>query len=252
MLSAKLIKYVEDNRDATEKSPTHQILGVTPGRLKQLAKADTELSELQMARLLLQARAQAKKQVHEHAIQAIVEFFPIMPTRAGGNADKLSVFDTRTANSKYRTDLLQALKDAKSGLYVFYDTRGRAIYAGQTKKQNIWKEMNLAFNRDRSTQVVTLVKHPVNNIAFEPAHKSRRQLVDRTLKMHDLAAYFSAYAVIPEMVDDLEALLVRAFPNDLTNFKMERLGKAQHKAQKAAAVKKAGKAPLPAKAARRK
>ena len=114
---------------------------------------------------------------------------------------------------------------AKSGLYVFYDSRGKALYVGQTQKQNIWKEMNLAFNRDRSAQVLMLVKHPERNVEFMPANSKVRQPADTILRLYDLAAYFSAYEVIPEMVDNLEALLVRAFPNDLLNYKMEKFNK---------------------------
>ena len=42
------------------------------------------------------------------------------------------------------------------------------------------------------------------------------------MQLHDLAAYFSAFHVEDAMIDDVEALLVRAFPNDLLNSKMER------------------------------
>ena len=41
------------------------------------------------------------------------------------------------------------------------------------------------------------------------------------LELFDLAAYFSAYEVADGMIEELEALLVRAFANDLLNVKME-------------------------------
>jgi hypothetical protein len=56
------------------------------------------------------------------------------------------------------------------------------------------------------------------------------------LKLYDLAAYFSAYEVLPEMVDDLEALLIRAFPNDMLNYKMEKFAKSARKAAKTKAA----------------
>jgi len=141
---------------------------------------------------------------------------------------------------KHRNELRAELEAAK-GLYIFYDTRGKALYAGQTKRQNLWKEMNLAFNRDRSAQVMTLVRHPTNDVAFKPAHEKVRQPTDVNLKLHDLAAYFSAFAVTDSMIDDLEALLVRAFPNDLLNFKMEKFGKTAKKPSKKTAKKTAKK-----------
>jgi hypothetical protein len=42
--------------------------------------------------------------------------------------------------------------------------------------------------------------------------------------LHELAIYFSAYQVDDEMVDKLEALLVRSFANDLLNVRMEKFG----------------------------
>jgi hypothetical protein len=38
------------------------------------------------------------------------------------------------------------------------------------------------------------------------------------------------------MVDDFEALLIRAFPNDLLNYKMEKFGKVARKAAKTKAI----------------
>lgn len=85
--------------------------------------------------------------------------------------------------------------------------------------------MNLAFNRDRSAQMVTLARHPKKDVQFLTASEKVRQPRSVNLKLHDLAAYFSAFAVADGMIDELEALLVRAFPNDLLNFKMEKFGK---------------------------
>ena len=42
------------------------------------------------------------------------------------------------------------------------------------------------------------------------------------MPLHDLATYFSAYEVADVMIDDLEALMVRSFANDLLNIRMER------------------------------
>ena len=47
-----------------------------------------------------------------------------------------------------------------------------------------------------------------------------------------LAAYFSAYEVPVALIDDMEAFLIRAFPNDLLNKKMEMFAKAAKRANK--------------------
>jgi DNA-binding transcriptional regulator YdaS (Cro superfamily) len=237
MISAEIVKHLQKKIGKSDVNLA-SFLGVQPSVVSQWRNRKTELTPLQVAGALVKVFNAGQKQVHLRAIKPIVEFFPIELQEVGESGKSLEVFPTGKNCGKYYSGLHGALIAAKSGLYVFYDTRGCALYAGQTKKQNIWKEMNSAFNRDRSAQVVTLVRHPLNDVAFKSAHLQVRQPKDRVLKLHDLAAYFSAYEVVPEMVDDLEALLVRAFPNDLLNFKMEKFGKS---VRKVAADKKLAK-----------
>ena len=51
------------------------------------------------------------------------------------------------------------------------------------------------------------------------------------MKLYELAAYISAYMVADEMINELEALLVRVFPNDLLNKRIEKLGRAKKTAK---------------------
>jgi len=216
-------------------------LGIKTHTLHKWRLEDTTLSALQVARVVANAHKAALNHVHSQAIKPLVEFFPIEPIGAGRLGKNLQVFPTGPDSGQHWTGLCQILTAAKSGLYIFYDSRGKALYAGHTKKQNIWKEMNLAFNRDRSAQVVTLVRHPHRDVGFKTASVKVRQPADRTLRLHDLAAYFSAYEVLPEMVDDLEALLIRAFPNDMLNYKMEKFGKTARRAARTKAANAAAK-----------
>jgi hypothetical protein len=232
MSSAELLRHLRKKLGAVSDEELAELLGIRSGALTHWRKDTTALTPLQVAGALAKARNAAKAHVHSNAIRPIVEFFPIDPVAVGKAEKQLAVFPITKQCGKHYAGLYSELVKAKSGLYIFYDTRGCALYAGQTKKQNIWKEMNLAFNRSRSAQVMTLVRHPERDVEFKPAHIKVRQPTDMALKLHDLAAYFSAYEVIPEMVDDLEALLIRAFPNDLLNFKMERFGKASRKISK--------------------
>jgi hypothetical protein len=217
-------------------------LGIKINTLYKWRLEDTELSALQVARVVASAHKAAQNHVHSEAIKPLVEFFRIEPTEVGNSENRLHVFPTGPGSGQHLTGLCAILTAAKSGLYIFYDSRGKALYAGHTKKQNIWKEMNSAFNRDRSSQVVTLVRHPHRDVGFKTASIKVRQPTDRVLRLHDLAAYFSAYEVIPEMVDDLEALLIRAFPNDMLNYKMEKFHKSARRAARTKALNAAAKA----------
>lgn len=83
--------------------------------------------------------------------------------------------------------------------------------------------MNLAFNRPRDgVQSIYLVEQPKRCQEFVPASIRGLQPKHVQLKLYDLAHYFSAYKVDDGMINDLEALLVRGFANDLLNVKMER------------------------------
>ena len=240
MQSTELLRHLLRKLEAPSDAELAKLLGIKPGALNHWRKETTSLTALQIANALSQAHAAAMRHVHETAVQPIIEFFPIQPVAVGRLKKRLEVFSTANSAGKHLKGLHDALLEAKSGIYIFYDTRGRALYAGQTKKQNLWKELNLAFNRDRSAQVVTLVNHPTNDVEFKSAHDKVRQPTDKTLKLHHLARYFSAFRIVPEMVDDFEAFIIRAFPNDLLNFKMEKFGKP---ARKRAATKKAKKVP---------
>ena len=80
--------------------------------------------------------------------------------------------------------------------------------------------MKNAFNRDRETQKVYRVYHPMKT-EFVSAHEKNRQPRETQICLYELAAYFSAYHVLEGMIDELEALLVRGFANDLLNARME-------------------------------
>jgi hypothetical protein len=117
--------------------------------------------------------------------------------------------------------------DGSHGIYIFYDSRGQALYVGKARQQSLWKEMNLAFNRSREVQQIKLVAHPDRNQEFRPGHEKLRRPHDRQLELADLSYYFSAYQIDDGMIDDLEALLVRGFANDLLNVRMEKFANSK-------------------------
>jgi hypothetical protein len=109
-------------------------------------------------------------------------------------------------------DYGQELKD-HNGIYIFFDSRGRAIYAGKAVQQKLWSEIKSAFNRQRGeVQTIKRVAHPNKNYTFRRSEP---------VALHAIAAYLSAYAVPIGLVSKIEALLVRGFANDLLNTRME-------------------------------
>ncbi len=81
--------------------------------------------------------------------------------------------------------------------------------------------MKSAFNRDRGRNELFRAKHPVTNREFVSATDRPRKIEQVSVPLADLAAYFSAYEIAPGMIDSIEAVLIRAFANDLLNVRME-------------------------------
>ena len=199
----------------------------------QFSKFQGQPTAKQLARLFLKLEAETITRAHQSAIKPIVEFFEIQKD-VSPRETKYEVFGTRCEDGSehlYRGELREQLK-AHSGIYVFYDSRGSALYVGQAKRQHLWQEMNAAFNRDRAIQLIRRVRHPSRNQHFATSEEKNRQIVSSQFQLHELAYYFSAYSVPAGLVDDFEAVLIRSFANDLLNVKMETFGKATRSAAK--------------------
>jgi DNA-binding XRE family transcriptional regulator len=195
------------------------IIGVSVQTLINWKSRDEELSPNQVASAIAKSRSAAVQKSQLEAIQPVVEFYGIERCLTKREAN-WQVFDAGSSATLYAQGLKQALDDAY-GIYIFYDSRGHSIYVGKAREQTIWKEMNLAFNRKREVQTIALVDHPDRNQVFKPGYEKLRQPKDMQLELFDMAWYFSAYSVDDGMIEDLEALLVRGFANDLLNVKME-------------------------------
>lgn len=83
--------------------------------------------------------------------------------------------------------------------------------------------MNSALNRDREVQRVFRVSHP-DQVQFRESGEKLRQIRSQSIRLHDMAEYFSAYEVAIDLIDTIESILIRSFPNDLLNVKMEKFG----------------------------
>jgi hypothetical protein len=195
-------------------------LGMTVIALGNWKRKKTPLTPRQIANAIEKASRSAVERSQRGMLRPIAEFFPLDAVESAGGV-KYELFPTGKDESPSHVQLRALLANAK-GIYIFYDTRGRAIYAGKAKRQSLWNEMKNVFNRDRDTQTVYRVKHPSRRQAFVAAHEKPRQPKRTQLRLNDLAAYVRAYEVDTAMINNLEALLVRAFANDLLNVRMER------------------------------
>lgn len=195
-------------------------LGMTPIALRNWKNRTRSLSVRQVANAIDKASSAAVSKAQRSMLRPIAEFFPLDAIESAGGV-RYELFPTGKGDNPLHVQLREALSTAR-GIYIFYDTRGRAIYAGKAKQQTLWREMKSVFNRDRDTQTVYRVRHPERRQAFYPAYEKPRQPKRTQLQLSDLAAYVSAYEVDVVMINDLEALLVRGFANDLLNVRMER------------------------------
>jgi hypothetical protein len=195
-------------------------LGITYQGVQNFKKRSV-VTPRQVAGLVKSASVSAENRMQSNAIRPVVEFFPI--AKQMQQAQYLVFSDSGTGQTKhpYRSGLRVEL-EKHHGVYVFFDSRGQAIYAGKAKKQFLWKEINLAFNRKRYVQKIKRVKHPEQKRQYQTSDEKTRQIDEVSIPLYELAAYFSAYEVTDGMVGEVEALLVRSFANDLLNVRMEK------------------------------
>lgn len=219
MNAVELMDALSKKLDTHSQTELAAVLGVTIGTLNNWKNRNEDLSALQIAAALAKSQNAAVRKAQINTIQPIVEFYSIEKCLSKREA-RWQVFDGGKDANLYAQGLKKALEDSW-GIYIFYDSRGHALYVGKAREQTIWKEMNHAFNRRRDVQTISLVNHPERNQEFKPGYEKLRQPKDTQLELFDLARYFSAYDVDDGMIDDLEALMVRGFANNLMNVRME-------------------------------
>ena len=219
MRAKELIEALSKKLRTNSQTELARVLGVSVGTLINWKNRDEDLSPLQVASALAKSRSAAVQKAQLETIQPIVEFYAIEKCLSKREAS-WQIFSGGREALLYAQGLKAALEDS-FGIYVFYDSRGQALYVGKAREQTLWKEMNLAFNRKRDVQTIALVHHPERNQEFKPGYEKLRQPKDTKRELFDLAWYFSAYSVDDGMIDDLEALMVRSFANNLLNVRME-------------------------------
>ncbi len=222
MLGKELIDTLKTNLNKGTNRELASYLGITEGRISQLYKQENNLSARQIVSLLRYTHEVSQREARENAfktaINPLVEFYPIDLTLSR-RAANWELFD---ANSNAYAAGLRNSLETHYGIYVFFDSRGKSIYVGKAKRQTLWAEMNSALNRGRKNlQRMMSVSHPTRNQQFIPACDQRRRIVECNVYLSDIATYFSAYSVADEFIDIAESLLIRCFPNNLLNKRME-------------------------------
>lgn len=203
-------KSVTDGRLAKE-------LGISVPTLMKIKAGDVTVK--QAASLLEKFAAATKARTIEGAITPIIEFFALNHTLTKAGAS-YRIFDPSDAKNTYFQGLKQRL-DSAYGIYIFYDSRGRALYVGKAEAQTLWREIHSAFNRARNpVQSIKIADHPWEK-EYRPETEVRRKIVKRSVAIAELATYFSAYEIAAGMIGKFEATLIRAFANDLLNVRIE-------------------------------
>ena len=199
-------------------------IGLTLRQLKEYRSK--ELTAREVTNLAESYAKAMERQLVADTVVPIVEFLflDVIETKRGAG---WQIFGVRPEGEEedhpYFAGLKQSL-DSKHGIYIFHDSRGRAIYAGKAQRQSLWKEMNKAFNRDRGeVQNIKRVAHPTNRVEYRPHAQQGRKIVKESVALYNIASYCSAYEVPDQLIGKFEALIVRAFANDLLNVRMETL-----------------------------
>jgi hypothetical protein len=197
-------------------------LGVTqPALVNYRGKAVTAR---QVVNLMEKFARAAEDRLVEETLVPLVEFFPLQPiqTDSGKSWRIFSQVDGSGGAHPYLKGLQERLA-ASHGIYIFHDSRGRAIYAGKAQRLSLWDEMNNAFNRNRGeVQSIKRTQHPKSHVQYKGPEEKKRQIFRMDVALHDIAHYMTAYQVPARLIGKFEALIVRSFANDLLNVRMEK------------------------------
>ena len=185
----------------TERRIAKEMLGVSDSRLNTIKKTG-----LVQKRVIERWAQRMKRGTVKDTLNNIYD--PICELEEIKMGESHIIFKKTNKKTK---DYLEKLKKEK-GIYIFYDSLGKAIYAGKTEDQTLFDEMNNVLFRNRGDAQVIY-------------KKKWNQISKHSYKLKEVAAYVSAYQVRDEFISNIETLFIRAFPNDLTNVRIEKIQK---------------------------
>jgi len=214
-------KLQEEKKGRVDDKELAAELGIHPGTLDNW-RNNEKLSVSKVVSMFFKARKaqeEAQENVLKAAICPIVEFFDLLSVDPK-NEVMTKIFE---ANGNQYLKELQKELEAYHGIYIFYDSSGRALYIGKTEDRKLWQRINETY-RYRTVQL-RLVDHPdpKRNQKYKTLEEKDRQIKNRFIHLYELASYFSAYKVAKPLIHNTEALLIRSFANDLYNMKMEKM-----------------------------
>lgn len=194
MHPSELFNQLKRHHGLKSDSDIARLIGLTPSRISQMSLRDHPLTARQITSYIAKAEERGKLLAYNEPIRPIVEMYPV--ERVLSRQDrKWELLPTRKQDSRNQA-IREHLENSK-GIYLLYDSQGCAIYAGKTEKQNIWKEMTSAFNRERSNHQKFIVVHPKNGKTFSPAWKTPRQPQKRLAYLHNTASFFPLTKLCP-------------------------------------------------------
>src|SRR5689334_17813249 len=109
-------------------------LGMSQVALINWRKMRKPITVRRVANAVFKARLAAIEESQLKTIRPIVEYFPLKPTESQQGV-KFELFTTRGDANPLHIELRKVLASTH-GIYVFYDSRGRALYAGKATKRS--------------------------------------------------------------------------------------------------------------------
>jgi len=212
-MNKKFITYTQAKLKCEKRSDVCDYLGITNNTSSKYERKN-DLNNTEIFGLIKKSRRSAV----QNSINVITEYYPIELTRLRENHDFIDA--KRDPNhTKLKNELNKSF-----GVYVFYDSSGRAIYVGKAVRQSLYSEMRSAFNRFRNevkdTMVIIRSAHTKNKMKIVKFNKSIKR---HRVTISDVSAYFSAFRIDKNLISTIEAIMIRAFANNLTNSKIENL-----------------------------
>lgn len=227
MKGKDFVEKLREEFQCETKSQLAQLLGRTSANISTWRK-NPDLKPMVVARAMreLADRAQGETEALReelrkvqiaHSISTILEYAPI----AANHKAQAEYSQIKAEDGYGHPEIRKRLED-KRGIYVFYSSLCQAVYVGKANDTELWRECNTAFNRDLKSDLYK-VNHPSEN----KKQPRRITLSKCSTKVYKVATFLSVYEVDKALVDMVEALLIRAFINQLPNVKIENLAQIE-------------------------
>lgn len=203
----EILDTIKDTYDKKTNANLASFLNIPEKKINNLRAGGTN-SPKSVSELIKKLSIALRKHAISNAYTPIAEILPL-ECRLSKQEKKYEMCIGR--NQKERNDIEEKVKKMRGGIYIFYDSLGKSIYAGKTeedKKNTLWDEMKSAYNRPRKSQ--KLYRYAGTNIQKKQYY------------LWQVAHYASIYKVDKFAIADFESLLIRSFPNDLSNVRMEK------------------------------